>query len=1075
MHAFLSPTSIPSTKRARCVLAFLLMLAMLLANGAVIVAAADPGPIAARPSSGVTADVLPTVQIDGVVWDQEVVGDTVYAGGEFTNARPAGAAPGTNLTPRSNLLAYNLRTGALITSFAPTLNGKVKALSSSPDRKTLYVGGSFTLVNNVARYRIAAFNTATGAVTTFSPAPNATVNSISATDTAVYAGGAFTKVGGADRGRLAAFSTTGALTAWAPTVDSSVNAVLVTPDRSRVLAAGSFANANNAPTTGLASFDSTNAALLPFAANTVVRNYGTQAAMLSLSTDGKTVYSGGYWFGGPTGNFEGLLAADPITGAIKWLADCHGDTYDGSAVNGVVYAVSHHHHCTNMGGFPDTGPPRSRWQRANAFTVAATGTLAHNNQCCYADFYGKPSPSIVNWFPDVVAGTYTGQNQGGWTTTGTSEYLLQGGEFTSVNGTKQQGLVRFAVPSLAPRKQGPRASGAAFNPGLLATSKGSVKVSWQANWDRDDQNLTYRLTRLDRSGTPLFTGQQTSTFWNRPSMSFTDTTVATGQTYRYKVSATDPDGNVAFSNSVSITVPATIHPYVTAVSADGASDYWRMNGAGPTYPSVTGPSSLYANAGVSASSLGALVRNGDGAAGFDGATGAAASSNVSASPDTFTAEAWFKTTTTTGGKILGFGSAASGLSGTYDRHLYLENSGQLAFGVYSGRTSVVRSTAIYNDGGWHHAVAQLSPAGMALYVDGVKVAANPTVTAGPRYNGYWRVGSDNLNNWPNRPTSVSFKGAIDEVAIYPSALTAAQVKAHHTAAVEPVDADPVATFASSCADAVCTFDGTGSTDADGTEASYDWDFGDGSGGTGATPTHTYAGTGSYPVTLTVTAENNATTSVTKKVVLALGAFAADAFDRTASSWGTADQGGAWTHSGTTYSTNGSAGLVRLATAGTGATATLGSVSQRDVNAVADVTVDTAATGTGTYTTFLTRRVGTSDYRFTYRQMTNGAIRLTLAKAVAGTTTSLRDVNLTGLTYQAGDTIRVRFTVSGSGTSTLTGKAWHAGTAEPASAQITATDSTASLQTAGAFGIFSYLGSTVTAVPVTVGIDDLLLT
>ncbi len=82
-------------------------------------AAAAPAPIQRPPATTVTADRLPTVQIDGVVWSQAVVGNTVYAGGRFNNARPAGAAPGTNLTPRGNLLAYDITTGNLVTSFAP--------------------------------------------------------------------------------------------------------------------------------------------------------------------------------------------------------------------------------------------------------------------------------------------------------------------------------------------------------------------------------------------------------------------------------------------------------------------------------------------------------------------------------------------------------------------------------------------------------------------------------------------------------------------------------------------------------------------------------------------------------------------------------------------------------------------------------------------------------------------------------------------------------------------------------------------------------------------------------------------
>jgi len=54
------------------------------------------------------------------------------------------------------------------------------------------------------------------------------------------------------------------------------------------------------------------------------------------------------------------------------------------------------------------------------------------------------------------------------------------------------------------------------------------------------------------------------------------------------------------------------------------------------------------------------------------------------------------------------------------------------------------------------------------------------------------------------------------------------------------------------------FDGTGSSDSDGTIISYEWDFGDGSTGTGATPMHTYSALGTYTVTLTVTDDDGLT-------------------------------------------------------------------------------------------------------------------------------------------------------------------------------------------------------------------------
>ena len=49
-----------------------------------------------------------------------------------------------------------------------------------------------------------------------------------------------------------------------------------------------------------------------------------------------------------------------------------------------------------------------------------------------------------------------------------------------------------------------------------------------------------------------------------------------------------------------------------------------------------------------------------------------------------------------------------------------------------------------------------------------------------------------------------------------------------------------------------SFDGSGSTDPDGTIVAYDWDFGDGNTGTGVSPSHTYAAADTYTVTLTVT-------------------------------------------------------------------------------------------------------------------------------------------------------------------------------------------------------------------------------
>ncbi len=59
-----------------------------------------------------------------MVWSQVTVGDTVYATGGFTRARPPGSPAGSNEVVRNNLLAYNITTGNLITSFNHSLNAR---------------------------------------------------------------------------------------------------------------------------------------------------------------------------------------------------------------------------------------------------------------------------------------------------------------------------------------------------------------------------------------------------------------------------------------------------------------------------------------------------------------------------------------------------------------------------------------------------------------------------------------------------------------------------------------------------------------------------------------------------------------------------------------------------------------------------------------------------------------------------------------------------------------------------------------------------------------------------------------
>ncbi|HYL52504.1 MAG TPA: PKD domain-containing protein, partial [Acidimicrobiia bacterium] len=376
-----------------------------------------------------------------------------------------------------------------------------------------------------------------------------------------------------------------------------------------------------------------------------------------------------------------------------------------------------------------------------------------------------------------------------------------------------------------------------------------------------------------------------------------------------------------------------------------------------------------------------------------------------------------------------------------------------------------------------HIVATLGSDGMKLYIDGNQVAANPGVTKAQVYRGYWRVGGDRLTSWPSSPSREAIAADIDEVAVYPSALSLSQVSAHYAASGRGSglpDIPPQASFTPSVTYHTASFTST-STDADGTIASYAWDFGDGTTGTGATPSHTYATAGTYTVTLTVTDDRGVTGTATGNVTISDG-YASDTFERVVSNgWGTADVGGAWTSSGTAsaFSTGSGAGHIVGALSASRA-AYLTGVRQTDVDVSSDVALDRTASGGGAYVSIIGRRVSQgNDYRLKLRYQPDGSVIAYLARTVGGAETILANITVPGLHVNPGDVLRARFALSGTSTTTLQAKVWSKTSQEPSAWLVGTTDATPpALQSAGDIGVLVYVsGSWIGTAPV-VTIDNL---
>ncbi len=523
----------------------------------------DPG----TPAT-VSADPLPTVQVNGVVWSQVVVGNTVYAAGSFTTARPAGAAPGTQTTKRNNLLAYDITTGKLITSFAPDLNGQALVVKASPDKTRIYVGGMFTTANGLARSRVVAYSTSTGKViTTFAPTPGATVRSITGTNATVYLGGDFTTVSGLPRPYLVAVdAATGKPTSYNPKPNSSVTAMTLAAADQKLVIGGRFTKVGSTAAYGMAALHRSTGAQWPWAVASTVRNAGVNSDITSLSSDATSVYGSGYVYGAG-GNFEGTFRADAATGNILWMEDCHGDSSSAFATASIVYVASHAHFCANIGGFPEFNPRQNF--RATAFTNKATGKLLTNSEKNYANFAGQPSPTLLTWFPTMWPGTYTNQGQAAWSVAGNAQYVVYGGEFPTVNTTAQQGLVRFAIPSLAPNLVRPTTS-AGLTPTATSTVAGQATIKWTATADRDNRLLTYKVYRNYSTITqpPVCVVTDSSLFWSPAALGCTDTSAPPGSTVTYQVIAFDPYQNRNNGKVATVTIAgSTATPTATPTSS----------------------------------------------------------------------------------------------------------------------------------------------------------------------------------------------------------------------------------------------------------------------------------------------------------------------------------------------------------------------------------------------------------------------------------------------------------------------------------------------------------------------------
>jgi hypothetical protein len=185
--------------------------------------------------------------------------------------------------------------------------------------------------------------------------------------------------------------------------------------------------------------------------------------------------------------------------------------------------------------------------------------------------------------------------------------------------------------------------------------------------------------------------------------------------------------------------------------------------------------------GPSGGTPGALSNDSDTAVTFDGGSEYGTAARQIA--DDLSIELWFKSTQGIGTGAQWWEGAgmvdAEVATAANDFGVSLRSDGKLVGGVGSpttGDVSVVSSSGGFNDGSWHHVVFTRvrSSGAIKLYVDGALLgsatASTNSLTAQPTLS-FGRLATG-VN---------AYAGALDEIAVYNSALSAATVSSHYAA------------------------------------------------------------------------------------------------------------------------------------------------------------------------------------------------------------------------------------------------------------------------------------------------------
>jgi hypothetical protein len=356
---------------------------------------------------------------------------------------------------------------------------------------TVYVGGTFANIGGQFRNNIAALDITTGAATAWNPSIDGPVYALSVSGKSIYIGGDFRYISGQARKYIAALNATdGTVTSWNPKFNGRVNTLTLSGNT--VYAGGEFSSLIIQARNNLAAFDLTSGAATDW-------NPNVTGTVEKLFISDNTIYIGGEFTSVGEQPHTNIAALDLATGAVTaWNPKVE------HSITPLVFTIWVNGNTVYIGGrFDNAG----RQPRNNIAALDATTGIA------------------TPWNPDADSIVYT-------LATSTNNTIYVGGLFTHIGGLSRNRIAALDATTGVATPWNPDAGTALNDPKSPTPRVRTVAVKGNIVYAGGDFVSIHGQPRAGLAAIDLATGVPTT--WNPGfhgnvyALAFDDHTIYTG-------------------------------------------------------------------------------------------------------------------------------------------------------------------------------------------------------------------------------------------------------------------------------------------------------------------------------------------------------------------------------------------------------------------------------------------------------------------------------------------------------------------------------------------------------------------